>query len=138
MKTKLILIFTMMAISLCLLSCSSTPKQVSVDASYKGKEVPIAVGGLLTVTLESNASTGFQWELKEISDETVLKQVDDKYEGASAKSNDAPPTVGAPGKEIWTFKALEKGKSTVSMKYSQPWEGGEKAAETFDLTVVVG
>ncbi|MCD6567992.1 MAG: protease inhibitor I42 family protein [Dehalococcoidia bacterium] len=45
--------------------------------------------------------------------------------------------VGAPGKEVWTFEALEKGSSTISMEYSQPWEGGEKAAQTFSLTVVV-
>ena len=133
MKSKLVLTCTIAAILLCLLACAPAPQEVSVDASYSGKEVELGVGGSLIVTLESNpGSTGFEWELTEISDETVLQQVDQRYE---------PPEeggmVGAPGKEIWTFKGLSKGESSISMEYSQPWEGGTKAAETFELTVVV-
>jgi inhibitor of cysteine peptidase len=133
MKSKLVLTCAIAAILLCLLGCASAPQEVSVDASYSGKEVELGVGSSLIVTMESNpSSTGFQWELTVISDETVLQKVDQKYE---------PPEpggmVGAPGKEIWTFKGLKKGKSSILMEYSQPWEGGTKAAETFELTVVV-
>ena len=42
-------------------------EEVSVDASYDGKEVEIAVGNALIVTLESNATTGFKWELTELT-----------------------------------------------------------------------
>jgi len=133
MKSKLALIGTVIAISLCLFACSQAPKQVAVDDSYSGKEVELGVGGSLTVTLESNATTGFQWtEQAVISNQTVLEQVNHQFEAPADTG-----MVGAPGKEIWTFKALKKGKSTVSMEYSQAWEGGEKAAQTFDLTVVV-
>ncbi len=45
--------------------------------------------------------------------------------------------VGADGIEVWTFKALKIGTSDISMEYSQPWEGGEKDAYGFFLTVVV-
>lgn len=132
MKSKLVLTCTIAAILLCLLACAPAPQEVSVDASYSGKEVELGVGGSLTVALESNPSTGYEWELTEVGDETVLQKVDQRYE---------PPEdggmVGAPGKEIWTFKALKKGQSSISMEYSQPWEGGTKAAETFKLTVLV-
>ena len=133
MKSKLVLICAITAMLLCLVACVPSPQEIAVDASYSGKKVELGVGGLLIVTLESNpASTGFQWELAEISDETVLQRVDQRYE---------PPEdgdmVGAPGKDIWTFKALKKGESSISMEYSQPWEGGTKAAETFELTVLV-
>jgi predicted secreted protein len=30
--------------------------------------------------------------------------------------------VGAGGKEIWTFKALGSGKTTIDMEYVRPWE----------------
>ena len=132
MKSKLVLICAIIAVSLCLFACSSAPKSVSVDASYDGKEVELGVSDSLVVTLESNRTTGFSWELAKISDETVLKQIHQKYEGPGAG---AP--LGAGGQEVWTFKALKKGTSSISMEYSRPWEGGEKAAETFDLTVVV-
>ena len=133
MKSKLVLTCTIAAILLCLLACAPAPQEVSVDASYSGKEVELGVGGPLLVTLESNpGSTGFEWELAEISDETVLQKVDQRYEPQGEGG-----MVGAPGKEIWTFKGLKKGETNISMEYSQPWEGGTKAAETFELTVVV-
>jgi len=132
MKSKLALICAIVAISLCLVACSVAPSLVSVDASYSGQQVEVAVGGSVIVTLESNASTGFQWVLVSIGDETVLEKVANTYE-----SPEDTDMVGAPGKEIWTFKALKKGTSTISMEYSQPWENGTKAAETFNLIVVV-
>ena len=43
-------------------------EEVSVDASYDGKQVEItAETGALIVTLESNATTGFKWELTELT-----------------------------------------------------------------------
>jgi inhibitor of cysteine peptidase len=116
---------------LVLLGCGSTPKELSLDASYSGKEVEIAVGGSLVVTLESNPSTGFEWGLTSISDEAVLELVDHKFESGGTSA------IGAPGNEVWTFNALKKGKSTLSMEYTQPWAQGAEPAKTFVLTVDV-
>ena len=137
MKSKIILMIIISATLLTLLACgsSSTPKQVSVDSSYSGKEVEIAADGSLTVTLESNRTTGFQWELTSISDQAVLEKVDQKYVAPEATQNGAP-LVGAPGEEVWTFKALQKGESTISMGYSRPWES-VPPVKTFTLTVTV-
>ena len=132
MKSKLGLICAIVATSLCLVAYSVAPNLVSVDASYSGQQVKVAVGGSVIVTLESNASTGFQWVLVSIGDETVLEKVANTYEAPEDTD-----MVGAPGKEIWTFKALKKGTSTISMEYSRPWEGGEKGEWTFVLLVVV-
>ena len=100
------------------------------------KEVEVAVDGSLTVTLCSNPTTGNQWESPQITDQTVLEQVDHKFVPPEYKG-DRPPPPGTPGKEVWTFKTLKEGKSTISMEYSQPWEGGMKATRTFVLTVAV-
>ena len=111
--------------------CSSLPKQVSADASSSGKQIEIAAGGSFTVTLDSNATTGYSWELKGISDNAVIEKTDNRY--------DAPTSglMGAGGKEVWTFKALKAGTTTLSMEYSQPWEGGQKGANSFNLIVIV-
>jgi len=142
MKTKLALIGTMVAISLCLWACCPAPKQVAVEAScddfmklqHISQEVQVPVDGSLTVTLCSNPTTGFEWESAKISDQTVLQQVDHKF---ISPESEPPPPPGTPGQEVWTFKALKKGESTISMEYSRPWEGGEKGEWTFVLTVVV-
>ena len=104
---------------------------ILVDGSYAGKEVEIVAGGSLTVTLESNPTTGFQWELAGISDEAVLELIDQEFV--------APETalVGAGGKELWTFKVLNEGVSEISMEYRRPWEEGIEPAETLTLTVIV-
>jgi len=106
----------------------------NVDASYAGQEVEVTAGESLVLALESNPTTGFQWVLVENSDQTALQHAGHKY---VPYENTDPPLPGVGGKELWTFKALKKGTSTISMEYSQPWEGGEKAAETFVLTVLV-
>jgi len=147
-KSKLILTCAMVAISLCLFACTSAPKQVAVEVSCDdfiklpseeraiSKEIEVPVDSSFTVTLCSNPTTGFEWESARISDQAVLQQTDHKFVPPEAKG-DRPPAPGTPGKEVWTFKALKKGTCSVSMKYSRPWEGGEKGAWTFNLSVVV-
>jgi inhibitor of cysteine peptidase len=110
----------------------------SVDESYNGKEIQLAQGSILQVALNSNPTTGFKWELIQISDSTVLEKVSDKFETPMIKQKEgSPPIVGAGGKEFWQFKALKKGTAAISMEYSRPWEGGEKGVNKFNLTVVV-
>ena len=107
---------------------------LSVDMASSGEEVTLAVNGMLTVTLDSNsASTGYQWNKNaNISDQKVLQQTDNEY---------YPPTsslVGAPGQEVWTFKALKAGKSTISLEARRSWEPITiPPASTFTLTVMV-
>jgi inhibitor of cysteine peptidase len=111
-------------------NADSSHPAVNVDSLYSGKQVELSVGQSLVVTLESNASTGYSWALVQNSDDSVLNKTGNKYI--------APQTslVGAGGNEEWTFKALKKGTSTISLGYSRPWES-TPPAETFDLTVVV-
>ena len=140
MKSKLILTCAVVAASLCLFAC--TPRQASVEVScdefyeqnHISQEVDVAVGDSFTVTLCSNPTTGFQWESAQISDQTVLQQTDHKFISPPERPE---PVEGEAGKEVWTFKALKKGTTEVSLEYSRPWEGGEKATWTFVLTVTV-
>ena len=121
------------------------PVEMTVDVTcdefmaqqHISKEVEVPLNGLLTVTMCSNPSTGFQWsETAQIVDQTILKQIEHEFVSPAAKG-DKTPAPGTPGEEIWTFKATGKGTTQVSMEYSRPWEGGEKAEWTFVLTVIV-
>lgn len=145
MKSKLVLLGIMAITSVFLFACSPVANQASVELScgdfaqqqHITREVAVAVGDSLTVTLCSNPTTGFLWsESAQISDQTIVKQTGHKVVPAEAKVG-GEPVVGAPGKDVWNFQALTKGTTTISMEYSRPWEGGEKAEWTFDLTVVI-
>jgi inhibitor of cysteine peptidase len=109
--------------------CEEFQKQAG-SASISRKAT-LGVGETLMVNLCSNPSTGFKWEKASIADGAVLEEVGQEYVEPSAN------VVGGAGKERWTFKALKKGLTTVSMKYSRPWEGGEKGVWDFTLQVEV-
>ena len=141
MKAKLILICAVGVLSLFLFACAPAARQASVEVScddfsqqnHITKQVEVGAGGTLTVTLCSNQTTGFMWsETAQISDQSVLQQTDHKFEPPEGEG-----LMGAAGQEVWTFTALKKGTSTVSVEYSRPWEGGEKGEWTFNLTVTV-
>jgi len=98
------------------------------------KDLSVTSGGMFTVTLCSNGSTGFTWgQNSTISDPQILQQTDYKTVAAGNTGG----AVGVPGTEVWTFKALKAGAASVSMAYSRPWAGGEKGVQTFTLNVTV-
>jgi predicted secreted protein len=91
------------------------------------------VGEELTVTLGSNPTTGYQWsEVAEISDENVIKQISHKFVGPGI---DKPP--GTPGEEVWTFKGLKKGTTTILLEYSRPWIEEDIGDWTVSITATI-
>jgi len=112
--------------------------EVTCDEFYEQQHIShqleTSVNMTVVLTLCSNPSTGFQWEDAQISNQGVLQQLERQYIGPESEP---PPPPGTPGQEKWTFKALKAGQSVVSMKYSRPWEGGEKGEWTYTLTVTV-
>jgi inhibitor of cysteine peptidase len=119
-------------------SPSTTPTPtvagVNVDDSDSGGEKTLAVGDLLIVTLDSNATTGYSWNLSEISGVAVIQYISDEY---VAPEQTDPPLMGQGGQEVWTFEALAAGTAAISMRYIQPWMPDADPAETFDITVIV-
>ena len=143
MKKKLILFSTVVAVSLFLVACSSAEQpsfEVSCDRFMEVKhitqEIDVSAGDTFSVTLCSNPTTGFQWShFAQISDRSVLEQTNHQF--SLPENGNKPLAPGTPGQEIWTFNALKKGTSTVSMEYSRSWAGGEKGEWTFVLNVTV-
>jgi inhibitor of cysteine peptidase len=140
MKVKLmVLIIAVLALSLP--ACGPTAKEIAVqvpenDFAANQNQTrdagSIKTGDVIVVTVASNPTTGFKWELAGISEPAVIAQDGDpEY---------VPPetsALGAGGQEIWRFKALKKGTSLISLAYSRPWEGGEKAERTLEISVTV-
>ena len=143
MKIKLALFSMVIALSLFLAACSSTePASLAVscdkflEAKHITQEIDVSAGDTFSVTLCSNPTTGFQWaHFAQISDRSVLEQTSHQF--SLPESGNQPPAPGTPGQEIWTFSALKKGTSIVSMEYSQPWLDGNKGEWTFVLNVTV-
>lgn len=140
MKTKLALVVMAVLLALALFACSPAGKEVAVDANYSEfvQEKDLARNAVMTsrdtikVTLPSNPSTGFKWALSDISDPAVLEQ-----SGESEYVLPDSSLVGSAGEEVWTFKPVGRGTSTIVMEYSQPWENGTKKEWTMTIEVKV-
>jgi predicted secreted protein len=101
------------------------------------RQVEVKTGDVFTVALDSNATTGFSWtEQAKIADGNILKQTGHEYTAPRANDNNKP-VAGMSGIEEWWFTAGQTGTTTATMSYNRPWEGGEKNARTFALTVIV-
>jgi inhibitor of cysteine peptidase len=146
MKAKLMVTGAMVSLLLAVGGCSpavgASPDddadvEVTVDefmeTNHIVKAVEVPEGGVLTVILGSNPSTGFSWtEDAEIVDPALLQQTGSEFVAPAGQG-----LVGASGNQTWTFEALEKGTTTISMEYGRPWEGGEKGVWTFEIAVTV-
>jgi inhibitor of cysteine peptidase len=107
---------------------------VKVEAVGVPPATNVKVGDTLVVTLNSNATTGYQWTVQGsgISDTGVLKQV--------GKAKVLPPKsdlMGAPSKTQFTFQAVKKGSDQLEFWYARPSDPGQPGA-SYALIVNVG
>ncbi len=109
-------------------------EEVRVDANDTDGQVELEQGQILVVTLESNPTTGYGWEVAEIQ-ESILEQMGEAEFKPSETGE--PPIVGAGGWEIFRFKAISAGQMTLQLVYLQPWEEGVEPINTFSIEVVV-
>ena len=140
MRTKIItasvLLSVVMLLGGCAIASSAAKVEISCDQFQENhhsmNQIDLGVGDTVTIDLCSNPTTGFQWkENPGISNASVLEQTSHEF---VPLGTDVP---GQAGREVWVFKTLKKGESTVSFEYSQPWDGGMKNEWTYTLTVTV-
>jgi inhibitor of cysteine peptidase len=103
------------------------------DIRFTDPDVPIETGVCceFAITLESNRTTGFGWDIAEPIDEKTVTFISSEYVSGDAS------LAGAPGTEIWTFMAVGKGRSVITFKYVRPWEKDVSPAKKVSFTVVV-
>ena len=94
-----------------------------------GRQVEIYPGQTLVITLDSNPTTGFIWEVAE-TNPLILSQRGEA-EFIAPESN----LVGAGGREVFRFECLEAGRSPLELIYHRPWES-EEPLDTFRVEVI--
>jgi len=109
--------------------CSSKEKLPQIVLANQGENYEFPVGQNFQVVLPSNQSTGYQWQVDDIT-LGVLEQVNNEYQVTNKKEN----IIGAGGEEIWTFKVLKVERSHIVMKYRRPWDKLD-VANSFLVTI---
>jgi inhibitor of cysteine peptidase len=111
-------------------STTQTPTIEASDSDNR-KDITIAVGDTLRLTLTANHSIPFRWAVDtKIGDTTVLQQTGHEYVASST-------TTGGPSSEYWTFKALKAGTTTITNEETPISNAGQAPLNTFTAKVIV-
>ncbi len=88
---------------------------LTVSSVPDGNIITTTAGGEFSITLDSNATTGYMW----------MYEVDTSYIEPVSSDYIAPEStelVGVGGQQVFTFRALQEGETEVSFSYLRPWE----------------
>ncbi len=101
--------------------------QAHIDVAMEAE-----VGEELKVILGANPTSGFQWqENVGIEDESVVRQTEHRF---MASQTDV---IGSPGQDIWTFEALKKGTTIISIECSRPWKDRDLGTWKITITTTI-
>ena len=123
---------------LALGACQSLPRGVSKDAvmvglADSGKLVRLVPGQQLVVELESNPVTGFQWEINQKINQSVLLPDGSKFSQTSDQRNQQEEV----GSQYLRFKGQQPGRTTLELVYVKPQVGTLADSPRYRLEVIV-
>ena len=143
MKSAILLTAVAVVAAILFVACSksknetpsnpSAEKFVDVDEELNGKTIHALPGETIRVKLRSNPSTGFSWALGPFEDGVLQTNGESEFVANPHREGE----VGYGGCEIWTFKAVQSGKTEISLFYARSWEDKDPARR-FKLNVVIG
>jgi inhibitor of cysteine peptidase len=114
---------------------SGNVANVSLDATAEGSTQQLKMGEVLSISLESNPSTGYSW-FATISNPAVLVQMGEpQYQ--EPPSSSGTPLLGAAGTQTFYFQAAETGTTTLTLDYKRSFETSVAPEKTVGMTVIV-
>jgi predicted secreted protein len=116
-----------------ILSVQDSKKVLRMENEYSdpGETINVKPGQCFTIVLQSNATTGYGWQLAKPPDEKIISNAGKVY------LPPANPMPGAGGEELWSFIADNTGSTEVYFKYIRPWEKNVKPARESVFRIIV-
>ena len=109
---------------------ASSVSCVKLTEKNNGSTVTLSVDQNLQITLASNSSTGYSWNIVSI-DPALLKQIgEEEYRQESNRR-------GGGGRTTFRFKPVGKGKFFLKLAYYRAWEKNSSYEKTFTVTLLV-
>jgi len=105
---------------------------ISLTEADNGRQFTLQTGDTLTVSLASNPTTGYGWQVLEIQDAILIQKGEPEFKQATNSEG----LVGAGGIETLRFEAVGSGKTSLKLGYMRPWES-VPPTETFEITIDV-
>jgi len=92
---------------------AETPNTL-LEPSDPTQLITAKAGETFELVLPSNPSTGYHWDIIPELDETIVQFVEQNYVA------EQPVLPGSGGADVWTFRAISAGDTTVVLGYYPP------------------
>lgn len=124
-KTALVMMIVLMACVTTFAAANtydfsySVNEAQKVEKTYESSDVvnmDLQPGDQLILNIPANATTGYQWVLKDDFEAKFVQLISTEYQAPDSE------LMGAGGTSVWTFKAQEEGVTTLAFEYIRPWE----------------
>lgn len=109
---------------------SITGKTVMITQAQNQSKVKVKKDASFQVLLNANPTTGFDWQI--LSYDSTIIEVKHK---SFIKSD--TQRMGAPGKQVFKFKAIAAGATDLRLIYVRPWERATSEADSFRVQIIV-
>ena len=110
-------------------------KTVNLTDQHDGKTVVVNQGDDVSIKLESNPTTGFNWRVGTVSNGGAKQSGKVEFE-ATPLPPGSGPILGRGGHNVITFETLAPGTVTIRLEYSRPWEKAPPY-KTFTVTLEI-
>ena len=103
---------------------------LTLTQADNGKSVTVRQGDVVSIQLEENPTTGFQWAVDHLDAETLELTSSDYTRPSSA-------VMGSGGERTFSLTAKKPGTAPVALKLWREWQGESSVTDRFNVTVVV-
>lgn len=132
-KYQHLIILTLIIILLAACSAAASTEEAAAEEPIPtdpDQTIEVKAGEEFNITLETNPNTGLHWEVAVELDATI---VDVK----SIMKEFIPKTdrEDSPGWDVWTFKAIAPGKTTITLGYYRGFTDVASRTVVFNIVV---
>jgi len=123
---------SILALIICIMlgRCNINGEIFTLSQENTEQEFEISLDTEIVLSLNANPSTGYNWTISQI-DTSILKQVGEaEYKSKSKK-------IGAPGIQIFHFRSISPGKTSLLLIYHRPWEKEIAPLDTFQVRLTI-
>jgi len=109
---------------------SAGGKTVMITQAQNQSKVRVKKDASFQLLLNANPTTGFDWRI--VSYDSAIIQIKQKSFIQSETHR-----MGAPGKQVFKFKAIAAGATDLRLIYVRPWERATSEADSFRVQIIV-
>jgi predicted secreted protein len=130
MNEKPNIVMVLLAIFVLVVGCIDQEK-TTLTMNDNGAQIHVHKGQIITLTLESQLSAGYSWDVAEIIDPNTLRQI------GEAEFQQVTDKLGGGELQTFKFEVINTGGTGLKLIYHKPWETDVEPLNTFAIIIIV-